>query len=141
MIEEMKTSVQLSFWREVPECSASDVNAPEIESAFTRYQEMAFSQGLICERACAEGIVWGIDNMGGSRQAEWLYSCSSVFPTVDYGFEGVKLQVPQDWDLVLRSQYGDYLSLPKDINTHFEHVDHSKLKTREVAEALNSLIE
>lgn len=141
MIEEMKASVQLSFWREVPEYSASDVNAPEIESAFTRYQEMALSQGLICGRACAEGIVWGIDNMGGSRQVEWLYSCSSVFPTVDYGFEGVKLQVPQDWDLVLRSQYGDYLSLPKDINTHFEHVDRDMLEDYQIRDALMDLVD
>ena len=141
MVGDMKTSQQLSFWRDVSEYPVSGPNAHMITSYFTRYQEMALSEGLICERARAKGMVWGIDNMNGDGQEEWLYDCESVFPTIDQDFEGVNLQIPQDWDHMLRNQYGDYLALPKDINNHFQHVDRGMLEDFWIRDALTDLID
>ena len=56
-------------------------------------------------------------------------------------FEGVECSVPNNPDSFLTSQYGDYLELPKDIHTHFQHVDHDDLETSKTKQAIENLID
>lgn len=55
-------------------------------------------------------------------------------------FEGIECFIPNNPDSFLTSRYGDYLELPKDIHTHFRHVDHAELDTAEMKQAFNKLI-
>lgn len=41
---------------------------------------------------------------------------------------------------MLKSRYGDYLSLPSDMFTHFEHVDHDSLETSFTSDAIRSIL-
>lgn len=59
-------------------------------------------------------------------QKRQTYSLSDVFQTIPMQFEGEYLEAPANYDLLLRSPYGDYLELPKDIKSHFEHVSHDE---------------
>ena len=72
------------------------------------------------------------NNTGGRAQR-------GCFPLEKLEFEGVQLNAPHNCDSILQSQYGTYLELPKDINTHFQHIDHTLLNAPKTEEALKAL--
>ena len=39
-----------------------------------------------------------------------------VFDTIDAEFEGIQIKIPKGYDYYMKQIYGDYMSLPKDIN-------------------------
>ena len=47
---------------------------------------------------------------------------------------------PNNPDSFLTSRYGDYMELPKDIHSHFQHVNHDKLNSPETKEVFERLI-
>ena len=55
-------------------------------------------------------------------------------------FEGVKCSVPNNPGSFLTSSYGDYMELPKDIHSHFQHINHDKLDSPEAKEVFEGLI-
>ena len=69
-----------------------------------------------------------------------MFGTSEIFPLRRMDFEGVELYVPNDYELVIRSRYGDYLTLPKDINSHYQHVDHDALDGGEAETALRKML-
>ena len=138
---EMGSSERLSFWRNAREYDEKGENGGIITKCFDRYHDIAMSKGLICDKASAQGIAWGIDNMSDAKQASWVYGIESVLPLTQCSFEGIDLQVPQDWDNMLYSQYGDYWILPRDINSHYKHVDREELESADVRRSLEQLLE
>ena len=140
MIDSMRADEELEFWRtEEHYLSSSDERAYLVGRYFDDALAEAKERGLVCERESATGIVWGLDNIT-SVQKQQTYSLSDVFPTIPLQFEAVKLEAPADYDLLLRSPYGDYLELPKDIKSHFEHVSHDKLDYGLEGEAMKKLV-
>lgn len=55
-------------------------------------------------------------------------------------FEGVELEAPANPDVFLWSRYDYIMQHPKDIYTHFEHVDHDELETGETAASWRYLL-
>ena len=81
----------------------------------------------------------GVDNVASGQQRWWSCARKDIFPLEKLEFEGIQLNAPHNYDSILKSQYGTYLDLPKDIHTHFQHVDHALLNAPETEEALKAL--
>lgn len=63
------------------------------------------------------------------------------FPTKAIAFEGTQLEEPHNPDLFLWSRYGDIYELPNDINSHFQHVNHSELENGSSNLAMKRLLD
>ena len=52
-----------------------------------------------------------------------VYDEKDIFPLTTHAFEGIELSVPGNSDHMLRSQFGDYMTLP-----NLDHVEHHVVK-------------
>lgn len=79
-------------------------------------------------------INWGLDNFG----VKWkrLFKKEMIFPTVDLSFEGITVAAPREYDAYLYRQYGNIYSLPKDLVSHFQHIDKSKINVGAIKDFL-----
>ena len=140
MIAGMQADGKLEFWRSEEPClSGDDSRAKCVAGHFDGALEKAKAQGLICDREHAKAVVWSLDNMT-SVQRRQTYVLEDVLPAVDLPFEKTQLKAPANYDLFLRSPYGDYLELPNDIKGRFEHVSHDELELGPTYDALASLV-
>ena len=139
MVAEMEEDEQLAFWEDRPYYSGE--NSALIQSYFDRYFAISRSEGIVCEKDEARAIIWSIDNLDDGNQRQWSYSLDDLLPSQRMEFEGVRLEAPANPDVFLQSRYGDILELPKDIHTHFEHVDHDELESMNASEAMMRLLE
>ena len=140
MVEAMESDPDLAFWNDTPYCSSEVVESQAIQGYFDECLSSVTDAGYICDREHADGIIWSIDNLDDGKQRWFTYQRSTVFPTTAMKFEGFELAVPSDWDNMLKSRYGDYLSLPSNMFTHFEHVDHDSLETSVTSDAIRSIL-
>lgn len=138
MIDRINNDRALSFWEEEPYYDGP--RSAELEACFERCRMESEEEGIICDNDDAGAVIWSVDNLDDGNQGQWSYSISDLFPTKRMTFEGVELEAPANPDVFLRSRYGDVMELPKDINTHFEHVDHDGLETSETAASLRDLL-
>ena len=140
MIEKMKADDELEFWRaDQHYLRATDDRAVMVSHYFDDALSAAREAGLICDREDATGIVWSLDNIT-SVQKRQTYPLEDVYETLAMRFEGVKLMAPANYDLFLRSPYGDYLELPNDIKSRFEHVSHDELEYGDSNDELRRLV-
>ena len=140
MIAGMQADGKLEFWRSEEPClSGDDSRAECVAGYFDGALEKAKAQGLICDREHAKAVVWSLDNMT-SVQRRQTYALEDVLPAVDLPFEKTQLKAPANYDLLLRSPYGDYLELPNDIKGRFEHVSHDELELGPTYDALASFV-
>lgn len=140
MVEKMDTDASLEFWREEEPClTEDDTRAGMVAGYFDAALEKARKEGLVCDRDHAKAIVWSPDNMT-SIQKRQTYALEDVLPAVDLPFEKTQLKAPANYDLLLRSPYGDYLELPNDIKGRFEHVSHDEVELGSTYDALASLV-
>lgn len=140
MVEKMDTDDSLEFWREEEPClTEDDTRAGMVAGYFDAALEKARKEGLVCDRDHAKAIVWSPDNMT-SIQKRQTYALEDVLPAVDLPFEKTQLKAPANYDLLLRSPYGDYLELPNDIKGRFEHVSHDEVELGSTYDALASLV-
>lgn len=140
MVEKMDTDDSLEFWREEEPClTEDDTRAGMVAVYFDAALEKARKEGLVCDRDHAKAIVWSPDNMT-SIQKRQTYALEDVLPAVDLPFEKTQLKAPANYDLLLRSPYGDYLELPNDIKGRFEHVSHDEVELGSTYDALASLV-
>ena len=90
-----------------------------IDTAIEKEKEL----GLIVDRPQAKGIIWSLDNLYPNDRYEWAVPLEVMFPLHSSTFETTTCQVPNNPDSLLNGEFGDYLALPADINTHFKHVN------------------
>ena len=139
MVAKMDADERLSFWRDEPYYTGE--KACLIQSYYDECLTRSRSEGLICDSSDSDGVMWSIDNLDDGKQKRWVYSVKDLMPFQTLEFEGVSLQAPGNPDVFLRSRYGDYLELPPDINTHFEHVNHDDIEVGAANEALRGLLD
>lgn len=140
MLSKMAEDPDLSAWEQSPYCAATDATAPIVDAYFTKALDESRSQGLICQKKDAHAVLWSLDNLDDGKQRWWAYGIDDIFPLRRVMFEGIECFIPNNPDSFLTSRYGDYLELPRDIHTHFQHVDHAELDTPEMKQAFNRLI-
>lgn len=140
MIAEIKADPSFQFWSDEPYYTKSDEQASRIQSKFDQCINDAHNKGLISTSKFPYAI-WSLDNLDDGKQRWWAYDLKDIFPAKRMVFEGVECSVPNNPDSFLTSRYGDYLELPKDIHTHFQHVDHDDLETSKTKQAIENLID
>ncbi|MFR4831361.1 MAG: hypothetical protein ACLUA4_00795 [Bifidobacterium sp.] len=90
--------------------------------------------GIVVSKENASGIMYGIDNVDNSSVR--LYKLDDMFPTTCLTFEDHEYQAPHTPMTVLTRNYGDIYSLPRDINSHFIHVDPALIQQDNVQESI-----
>lgn len=136
MIDRMREDENLAFWN----YDNAYVNAeePGTERIAAYFDEVAAAEyaadgQMTHDESEARSIVIGIDNMdftsyrrherGEDGMYRWYSTVDAVFPCSRLAFEGVDCCVPNDYEYFLVSPYGDYYSLPEDINTSSMHIE------------------
>lgn len=91
----------------------------------------------------AKSIIWSVDNIDRGLPGHWrLVKLEEYFPTRFLPFEDGRIAVPMMAEAVLTKSFGDYLSLPDDINGNAnQHHKPGMLDSVETAQALESLVE
>lgn len=140
MIEQINSDDSLDFWNQRTWYPSNEQGAELIQAYYDECLDDVRAQGLICDEEAAQAIIWSIDNLDDGKQRRMMFGTSEIFPLRRMDFEGVELYVPNDYELVIRSRYGDYLTLPKDINSHYQHVDHDALDGGEAETALRKML-
>ena len=81
-------------------------------------------------------VVWQLDNFS----VKWrrLFNYDFIFPLKQLEFEGGQYNVPNQYMAYLERQYGDIYTLPKDIVTHFAHINKSNLNVSAIERFLKS---
>lgn len=115
------------FWQDKPYLTATDDGYGLVEESFGNALQSLKQAGIICVPNEAAGIIWGFDNFDDGKHERLAFTPTEIFPTTKVLFEGASLEAPANHDSVLRSRYGNYLELPQDIATHFEHVPRKTL--------------
>lgn len=127
LTNKVEASYDFACWSDAPYLRAQDSGYQTVEKVFAETLEAIQGANLICNKNEATGIIWGFDNLDDGKQKRMAFALQEVFPTKKISFEGISLEAPCDCEGILRNRYGDYLELPHDIATHFEHVSHDSL--------------
>lgn len=136
--------VMLEAWSdENPFVDVDTAEGAIIKAAFTKLVETAYSDGgfLTDNPAYAKSVIWAVDNFEGNTGRSHNFEYETVFPVVELPFEGHRFSAPKDPESVLQTLYGEYLSLPRDITTHFAHIDKRLFDNQETRDAINKLAE
>lgn len=140
MVAAMDADPELAFWRDEPYYSATGSNAVKIQRYYDDCLAQIREEGIVCSESEAAGIGWGFDNVDYKKSMHWQYTIQEVLPTQPMAFEGRDLQAPANAEGFLQGCYGDFYALPKDINTHFDHMDHDLLSNPSVKQQLEDLL-
>jgi lipopolysaccharide cholinephosphotransferase len=52
-----------------------------------------------------------------------IYNMNDVFPLAEHAFEDTSFSVPANCSHMLTDMYGDYMTLPKDLDHVYHHVE------------------
>ena len=129
MIDCLDADEDLAFW-----CSDDayvDAQRPEsalIAGYFDGAVNAEYAEGgfLTYDESEAESIILGIDNLDNLNGYDFFGEVDEFFPCVTVEFEGLDCPAPRNGMRFITGQYGDIYSLPKDIVSHFDHVERSK---------------
>lgn len=141
LAEETERDDSLAFWGSTPYCPEGADGADRIRAYFDGCYQRSRDCGVVCDEEGAGGIVWAIDNLSCARAPWYAFSIEDTFPLKRAMFEGIEINIPANPDAYLRSCYGDYLELPKDMNSHFQHVSHDDLEAGATHDALSRFAE
>lgn len=139
MIDEMDSKPELNNWVNVPNLNAEDGSllAAEISDIFNRYREQARDLGVGGRSSeQSDGLTYAIDNFYDPSDGVLSYAFDDIFPTARLQFNGVEVSVPQRFQMLLAHCYGDIYELPRDINTHYEHVSKEQLADEKARAAI-----
>lgn len=115
----------------------------KIRDAYASAVEKEYSEGegfLTDDHSAARSVVYGLDNCDNFAGWPLAYAYDIIFPLERIEFEDALLYGPQDPSAVLRIEYDDYLELPSDLLSHFEHVSRESLKNGDVQQAMRDVL-
>lgn len=139
MIKEMEEAEDLLFWKEIPCYPANADHGNVIQCYFDTYIKKA-QDCKIESKDENECIIWALDNLDDGKPCHLLFNKQDILPTETSEFEGLKLPIPRNADLALKSRYGNYLELPGDICSHYEHIDRSRFDNEQTKETIGLLL-
>lgn len=121
LMKEVAANPLYTKWLEKGCIDKADPLSGEIVKLFKDYISSAEERGLISFNK-SEYIVRGIDNFNDPNGYHWSSSTKDLFPLVWENFEDTAIAIPSNSEVFLEGAYGDIFALPKDINSHFDHV-------------------
>ena len=122
MVKDMEADITLNDWQSTPYIDSINPMSPTIRKYIDAAIEKERELGLIVDKSQAKGIIWSLDNLYPNDRYEWAVPLEIMFPLQSSTFENTTCQIPNDPSYLLSGEFGDYLALPADINTHFKHV-------------------
>ncbi len=93
-------------------CRMGQVNNAEVREVYGKYVPISVKR--LCPSGEKKTVLLGIDNVTRHRHC---YSVQDYYPVKRMPFEGMTLSVAKNYEDVLRINYGEYLSFPKDMLT------------------------
>ena len=81
-----------------------------------------------------------LDNFDDPNGHLWECGVGEVLPVEWLPFEGMFIAVPSNYRRFLKEAYGDIYELPKDIDSHFDHVGKATLDDERVICALEAIL-
>lgn len=140
MVAQMDADEELRFWEQTPYYHGDDEKGRQIQRYYDDYVQKARETGLICDENDGAAVLWSIDNLDDGKQLRMIFDADVIFPNEMAKFESSEFCVPHDADYVLRSRYGNYLELPKDINTHYQHIGSDRRESLEAENAIKGIL-
>lgn len=124
------------YWSTHPYMMESDPHAEEVGQVFDRYSRQT---GNIHDAGENQALVWAADNV----DLAWKFSFPTdfVFPTVKLEFENGFYDAPREYMALTRLLFEDYLTLPEDIQSHFQHVKRQELERAEIKASIQRMLE
>ena len=143
-LHEQVRQVATAHWTyDHPLIPNNDPNSEPIGKLFDTFvEQQTVRNGANSDASAATSIVWSVDNIDEGFPGHWhLLSIDDYFPVTHMPFEGGEIAVPHRYEAILFEMFGDYLSLPSDINGHInQHYKPEDLDSMETAEAIEALL-
>lgn len=121
-------------WRENGYLPQGDKGWEKIEDTFEKTRLNLIQNGFLTSKDKAKSIIYGVDNVDNA--AERAYEINDIFPLQKISFENLSLYAPHNSMVILRRNYGDIYDIPRDIASHFIHVDQNLLHTPKTQHAI-----
>lgn len=111
-----------------------------IEGLFQEYRNMAYEKGILCDKANATAVAYGIDNIYDAPWRRTLWPLSMMLPAKPHQFENGSINIPNDAIAVADECYPGWPYLPDDIlgHNHFTENAFSDLAVRDALKAFIS---
>lgn len=110
-----------------------------IEGLFQEYRNMAYEKGILCNKANATAVAYGIDNIYDAPWRRTLWPLSMMLPAKPHPFENGSINVPNDSIAVADECYPGWPYLPNDILGH-NHFTENTFSDPAVRDALKAFI-
>lgn len=110
-----------------------------IEGLFQEYRNMAYEKGILCDKANATAVAYGIDNIYDAPWRRTLWPLSMMLPAKPHLFENGSINVPNDAIAVADECYPGWPYLPNDILGH-SHFTENAFSDPAVRDALKAFI-
>lgn len=119
-------------WREAFLAEEDSSLGRQLKPLFEKYYDSLLDSKI--NKKNYTTINWGLDNF----PVKWkrLFEKDMIFPTIPVVFEGLKVEAPNQYSKYLERQYGDIYKLPKDLVTHFHHIDQNNINIDVINEFL-----
>lgn len=110
-----------------------------IEGLFQEYRNMAYEKGILCDKANATAVAYGIDNIYDAPWRRTLWPLSMMLPAKPHQFENGSINIPNDAIAVADECYPGWPYLPDDILGH-NHFTENAFSDPAVHDALKAFI-
>lgn len=110
-----------------------------IEELFQEYRNMAYEKGILCDKANATAVAYGIDNIYDAPWRRTLWPLSMMLPAKPHQFENGSINIPNDAIAVADECYPGWPYLPDDILGH-NHFTENAFSDPAVRDALKAFI-
>lgn len=110
-----------------------------IEGLFQEYRSIAYEKGILCDKANATAVAYGIDNIYDAPWRRTLWPLSMMLPAKPHLFENGSINVPNDAIAVADECYPGWPYLPNDILGH-SHFTENAFSDPAVRDALKVFI-
>lgn len=110
-----------------------------IEGLFQEYRNMAYEKGILCDKANATAVAYGIDNIYDAPWRRTLWPLSMMLPAKPHQFENGSINIPNDAIAVADECYPGWPYLPDDILGH-NHFTENGFSDPAVRDALKAFI-
>lgn len=110
-----------------------------IEGLFQEYRNMAYEKGILCDKANATAVAYGIDNIYDAPWRRTLWPLSIMLPAKPHQFENGSINIPNDAIAVADECYPGWPYLPDDILGH-NHFTENAFSDPAVRDALKAFI-
>ena len=134
----------LEEWNEGNQFIASNTaTGKRIGAYFDEVIEKGYGQSgyLTANPDQTRSVIWAIDNVDAFTGRSLYFEYDAIFPLGKLEFENGMFSAPNNSGSVLRTIFGDYLTMPNDIGSHITHIPQDQLEDETTKQALLDLAE